>query len=366
MKITKVEPIRLAIPYEHGAPKPGLSGAVGTRTTQDAVYVRVETDAGITGWGEAFGFAACSVTYAAMVRAVAPLALGRDPTDIAALMDDLQRGLKNMARNGPVGFALSGLDIALWDIAGKVAGKPVHALLGGTTKTRIPAYASLLRLNTPEHVTRVCAHALSRGYRHIKLHERTVEAVAAARAAIGPGVPLMLDTNCQWDLGQALDMAHRLRPYDLAWLEEPIYPPDDFEALARLRREAGMPIAAGENLGNLMDIRHIIAAGAVDVVQPDAAKMGGITEIVKALALAETAGVEAEPHSPLYGPALIATLHVLATMKRDVMCEFYYADLEANPIGEIATPRDGHLAVPMAPGLGIEVDEILLARYRVE
>jgi L-alanine-DL-glutamate epimerase-like enolase superfamily enzyme len=176
----------------------------------------------------------------------------------------------------------------------------------------------------------------------------------------------MLDTNCQWDLDQALDMARRLRPYNLAWLEEPIFPPDDFEALAELRREAGIPIAAGENLGNLMDVRHIIAAEAVDVVQPDVAKMGGITEIVKALSLAEAAGVEAEPHSPLYGPALIATLHVLATMKRDSLCEFYYADLEANPIGDIATPRDGYLNVPTGPGLGIEVDETLLARYRVE
>jgi L-alanine-DL-glutamate epimerase-like enolase superfamily enzyme len=94
--------------------------------------------------------------------------------------------------------------------------------------------------------------------------------------------------------------------------------------------------------------------------------MGGITEIMKALELADHAGVEAEPHSPLYGPALIATLHVIATMKRDIMCEFYYADLEANPIGGVATPRDGHLAVPQGPGLGIEVDEKLLARYRVE
>jgi L-alanine-DL-glutamate epimerase-like enolase superfamily enzyme len=366
MKITKVEPIRIAIPYEHGAPKPGLDGMVGTRTTQGAVYIRVETDEGIVGWGEGFGFAACAVTHAAMTRAVAPLAIGRDATNIPALMDDLQRSLKNMARNGPVGFALSGLDIALWDIAGKIAEKPIHALLGGTTKSRIPAYASLLRLNTPEHVTRVCANALSRGYKHIKLHERTVEAVAAARAAIGPGVSLMLDTNCQWDLDQALAMAARLRPYDLAWLEEPIYPPDDFEALAELRRTAGMRIAAGENLGNLMDIRHILAAGAVDIVQPDAAKMGGITEIMKALALAEAAGIEAEPHSPLYGPALIATLHVIAAMKREILCEFYYADLEANPIGSIAAPRDGYFTVPQGPGLGIEVDENLLARYRVE
>jgi D-galactarolactone cycloisomerase len=366
VKITKVEPIHIAIPYEHGAPKTPLSGAVAGKTTQDAVYLRVETDEGVTGWGEAFGFAGCSIAHAAVKRVVAPLAVGRDPRDIPALMDDLHRGLKNMARNGPVGFALSGLDIALWDIKGKMEGKPIHALLGGAKKTHIPAYASLLRLNTPDNVARVTKAALARGYRHIKLHERTLEAVAAARAAIGPEIPLMLDTNCQWTLEQALDMAKALKPYGLNWLEEPIYPPDDFEALARLRREGGIRVSAGENLGNVMDVRHILAAQAVDIVQPDVAKMGGITEIMKALDLARQFKVEAEPHSPLYGPALIATLHVIATMPEDVMCEFYYTDLEANPIGEMGAPTNGRFPVPTRPGLGITVDETLLSRYRVE
>src|SRR5262249_11038008 len=107
-------------------------------------------------------------------------------------------------------------------------------------------------------------------------------------------------------------------------------------------------------------------AGAVDIVQPDVAKMGGFTEIMKALELARQFKAEAEPHSPLYGPALIATLHVIATMPEDVMCEFYYADLEANPIGEMGAPKNGRFAVPTGPGLGLTVDEDLLARYRVE
>jgi L-alanine-DL-glutamate epimerase-like enolase superfamily enzyme len=366
MKITAVEPIHIAIPYEHGAPKTVLGGTTAVRTTQDAVYLRVETDAGLTGWGEAFGFAACAITHAAVKLVVAPLCIGRDPTDIPALMDDLHKSLKNMARNGPVAFALSGLDIALWDIAGKMAGQPIHALIGGARKTHVPAYASLLRLNTPDNVTRVAHGALARGYKHIKLHERTVEAVAAARAAIGPDVSLMLDTNCQWSVDQALTMAREMAPYELSWLEEPIYPPDDFTGLALLRRESGLRIAAGENLGNIMDVAHIMATQAVDIVQPDVAKMGGITEIIKAVALARAAQVEAEPHSPLYGPALMATLHVIAVMPEDVMCEFYYADLEANPIGALATPRDGRFAVPTGPGLGITVDEALLTRYRVE
>lgn len=363
MKITGIEPFHLAIPYDDGAGSLGHSS--GQRATQDAVYLRVDTDDGVTGWGEAFGFGACTMSYLAVQRVVSPLAVGRDPLDIAGLMVDLQRRTRNMSRNGPVAYALSGLDIALWDIAGKVASKPVHALLGGATRSDIPAYASLLRLGTPDRIRRIAVTALERGYLFLKLHERTVEAVAAARAVAGDGVGLMLDTNCTWTTDEAVQIAPSLAPYCLTWLEEPIFPPDDFAGLARLRLSCDIPLAAGENLGNVMDVSHILAAGAVDIVQPDLAKMGGITEIMKALDLARAAGVAVEPHSPLYGPALAATLHVLATMHEPVIGEFYYADLEANPIGAVATPVKGRFRVPTGAGLGIEVDEAALARYRV-
>jgi D-galactarolactone cycloisomerase len=365
MKIARIESFLVGIPYEHGAPKPVLATADGRRT-QDAVYVRVETDTGLVSWGEAFGFGACLMSHLAIKRVVAPLAVGRDPTDIPALMTDLFRKTQGMSRNGPVAYALSGLDIALWDLAGKIAGKPVHALLGGAKKQRIPAYASLLRIDTPENVARVTSTAVSRGYKHIKLHERTVDCVAASRAAAGPDVALMLDTNCTWDLKRALEMRDMLRPYNLAWLEEPVYPPDDFASLAKLREAGGVPIAAGENLGNIMDARAMFAAGAVDIVQPDLAKMGGISEIWKVIADARVAGVHVEPHSPLFGPALIATLHVLAATPEDVMCEYYFADLAAVPVGAMGTPKNGYFTVPQGPGLGISIDEAILARYRIE
>ena len=365
MKITRAEAIWIAIPYEHGAPKLGLSASVGSKATQDAVYIRLETDDGLVGWGEGFGFAACSVTEAAFTRAIAPLTLGRDPTDIPALMSDLNRRMQNMSRNGPVAYALSGLDIALWDLAGKRLGKPLHALLGGARRLKVPAYASLLRIGKPGFVKRVAQIAASRGHRSIKLHERTTEAVAAARNALGPDFKIMLDVNCTWSVEEALDTAERLRPFEIAWLEEPIFPPDDFDGLARLRKESGLQIAAGENLGNVMDLHRMLAVGAVDVAQPDAAKMGGVTEMQKAIDIIRRADVQFEPHSPLYGPALVATIHILATLEKEASCEFYFADLEANPIGEIATPREGAFDVPDGPGLGIEVDEGVLDRYRV-
>jgi L-alanine-DL-glutamate epimerase-like enolase superfamily enzyme len=365
MKIARVESFLVGIPYEHGAPKTALATSDG-RVTQDGVYIKVETDTGLVGWGEAFGFGGCLMSHLAMKRVIAPLVVGRDAADIPGVMTDLYRKTQGMSRNGPVGFALSGLDIALWDIKGKAAGKPLHALIGGAKRAKIPAYASLLRLETPENVAKVCRIALSRGYRHIKLHERTTAAVAAARAACGPDVAIMLDTNCTWSVDKALEMCAEMRPYKLAWLEEPVFPPDDFEGLARLRREGGVPIAAGENLGNVMDLKHAIALKAFDIAQPDLAKMGGVTEMLKAMEIARAAGVHVDPHSPLFGPSLIATLHVLAAAPEETLCEFYFADLENTPVGEAGKPRDGFFDVPAGPGLGVDVDEALLARYRLE
>ena len=139
MKITSVEPILISVPYDRGGGPVPKADAVPWRN-MDTLLVRVETSDGITGWGEAFGFGACIATHTAVTKLVGPLAIGRDPSDFAALMDDLARKLHNYGRNGPVSFALSGLDIALWDIAGK----PLYQLLGGAPLTRVPAYASLL------------------------------------------------------------------------------------------------------------------------------------------------------------------------------------------------------------------------------
>src|SRR6186713_3213803 len=216
MKITHVEPIFVGIPYDHGAPKPVRHGGFGAWDNLPILFVRVETDAGVVGWGEAFGHASTPVTRTAVSEIIAKLAIGRDPTDVPALMAELTRKVQSMARSGPVQFALSGLDIALWDIFGKTAGQPLWRLFGARErKETIPAYASLFRLGTSELVARVAANAVQRGYRHIKLHEHSVEAVAAAREAIGPDVSLMLDSNCYWDdPDELVVVCKQLEPYN--------------------------------------------------------------------------------------------------------------------------------------------------------
>jgi L-alanine-DL-glutamate epimerase-like enolase superfamily enzyme len=331
----------------------------------NVLFVRVDTDEGVTGWGEAFGFVSCAVTRAAIEVLIAPRCIGRDPTDVAALMADLTFGLRSSGRTGPVVFGLSGIDIALWDIAGKVAGKPIHQLLGGPTRERIPAYASLLGFHDVEKAARNAHAALDAGYRHIKLHETDTPSVAAARRTIGANTPLMLDVNCAWTPEKALAMARELEPYDLRWLEEPVWPPEDHAAMKRIRTETRVPVASGENASSASDLIELARDGIVDVLQPSVTKIGGITALQKIVAFAESAGVEVALHSPYLGPGLIATVHLIAAMKRDVVCERFYLDLDASPLGSWIDVVDGMMDVPSEPGLGVTVDEALLERYRV-
>jgi hypothetical protein len=363
MKISKVEAIHVAIPYEHGAPKP-LMGTGQPRLTMDAVYLRVETDAGITGWGEAFGFAACRATVEIIRGVLSPLAIGRDPLDRAGVMGDFQRRFQSMGRNGPASFALAGFDIALWDIAGKAAGLPVHALLSPTSKTTIPAYASLLRTLNPDHVTLLVERAAREGYGAMKIHERSEICVARAREAAGSEVSMMLDVNCAWTFDEAMVLASQLERYSLEWIEEPTYPADDFETMARLRQASPVPIAAGENIGSLTDMRRAINQKALDILQPDVIKLG-LTETWATMLIGREAGVKVDPHCPYYGPGLIASQHLIAAAQEDIACEFFHVRLAASPLGDMIYPCKGVYAVPDGLGFGFNVDETVLSNFCV-
>jgi D-galactarolactone cycloisomerase len=362
MTIRSITPIALDLPFEVGGPKSQFAG----RPRQMAMLlVRVETDDGIIGWGEAFGYAVWPATRTALETLIAPLATGRDERDIAALLGDLQRKLHLLGRTGPVMYAMSGLDIALWDIAGKAAGKPLADLLGGARRQDFPAYASLVRYNDPALVARNAKAAVERGYRAIKLHEIGVEQVRAAREAIGPGVKLMMDTNCPWTVAEAIAMAAKVREYDLYWFEEPVWPPEDFAGLARVRRECGIAVSAGENAVSLTDFQFMFDAGAVDYAQPSVTKIGGVTEMMRVAELARERGVTLVPHSPYFGPGLLATLHMAAAFAHETMIEYSYTDLGANPLGDAIAVKNGRIALPAGPGLGRDPDPAVLERYRV-
>jgi L-alanine-DL-glutamate epimerase-like enolase superfamily enzyme len=261
-------------------------------------------------------------------------------------------------------YALSGLDIALWDIAGKVAGLPLYRLLGGGPRADLPAYASLLRYGEAGAVARYTAQALGRGYRHVKLHEITLPEIAAGRQAAGPDVPLMVDANCPWTVPEALAMARRLAPLDLHWLEEPVWPPENLAGLAEVRARGGLPIAAGENYGSAWEFRRAFEAGALPYAQPSVTKIGGVTEMRRVMAVAETFGVPVVPHSAYFGPGLLASIHCIAAQAGEGLVERFYCDFAQNPLGEAIHPRNGRIAVPQGPGLGLDPDPRLLDRLR--
>lgn len=362
MIITRVEAIHCALPFTYH--RPASAGGSSSWPTLDVLLIRVETDDGIEGWGEAFGFMSCATTRRAVETLIAPLCLGKDPRDIAGLMDEVTRKLHNFGRSGAVAYGLSGIDIALWDIAGKIAGKPIYKLLADTTVTDLPAYASLLRYGDPGVVAPAAELAVSRGFTNIKVHEIGTAEVAAARGAIGPGIPLTVDMNCPWTCDDALKMAEAWKPYDIFWMEEPIWPPDDFSALARFAAQSPIRLAAGENAGSPEEFQRLMDIGKVAFVQPSVTKVGGISEMIRIIRLAEARGVTVALHSPYFGPGLAATVHLIAALLPSSLVEWYYCDLAARPFGgEIDPNKTGRVIVPQAPGLGVGPDFDAIKRF---
>ncbi len=363
MKIIAVETNWTRIPFDMGG-QPAVSGGLGWQS-MNTVWLRIVTDQGLEGWGEGFGHASAAATKTVLDTQLAPAVLGQDARDIAGLRARLSKAFHSFGRNGSHVFALSALDIALWDIAGKAAGLPLWRLLGATPVEHLTSYASLLRYGEAGLVAAACERAVARGYGDIKLHEITVPEVRAARAAIGPEARLMVDTNCPWTVAQAVAMARQMRDCDLTWLEEPVFPPGDHTGLAQVRREGGVPIAAGENAAGLHDFRAAFEAGALDVAQPSVIKIGGPSAMLEIAALAKAFGVRVVPHNAYFGPGFLASLHVNAAIAPDAPFERLFIDLEASPLHDLVVAENGYVKVPDGPGLGRDPDPAVMKRYQL-
>ena len=360
MIITAVEAVPLAIPFRYGAEGWKL-GSGGWRAL-DFCLVRVETDAGVVGWGEAFSYSCRRAVAAAVRDMIAPIAVGREVSELAAIHAEIQKRLHIFGRFGITAFALSGLDIALWDLAAKNAGKPLHALLGGARRERIACYASLLRYADTKLLSQYCGKALDDGFRAIKLHEVDEKVIAGAPRA----APLLLDVNCEWSVSEAIAVGKRLAPLGLDWFEEPVFPPEDGAGLRAVGEGCGIPIAAGENCCFATQFAALFDAGAVQYAQPSVTKVGGITEFRKVAQLAAARGVKLAPHSPYFGPGALATLHLLAALTDSARFEYFYLWPDAWLYGERLAPLRGELRVPSAPGLGADPDPEVLRRFRAD
>lgn len=357
----------------------GWSLAVTDRRT--ALVVEIETDEGITGFGECYGPARANAAVVGLCR---EFLIGRDPCATEAIWQELYNRLRDHGQRGLAVQALSGIDIALWDIRGRAAGEPVHRLLGGPIRTRVRAYATGLyerqRGDHAAYLADEAARYVAEGFTAMKLKvgfgiRRDVESARAVRAAVGPDTQLMIDANHAYDTTAAIELGRRLADLDIAWFEEPVVP-ENVEAYREVRTRQPIPVAGGECSFTRFDFRRFFEAAALDYVQPDTGAAGGITECRKIADMAATFGVRYVPHVWGTGIAMAAALQLLAVLPNEPLCRFPFEpllefDRTEHPIRQaiLTTPiehRQGWVEVPTASGLGIEVDRKALARFRAE
>ena len=362
MHIKSVDVIPLRIPFEDGSDRsPGL---MPTKWTElDIALVRIETSDGIVGWGDGFAYACRRATVAAIEDLVAPQVVGKDITDVATFNHELQKRLHLHGRYGITMFAISAIDIALWDASAKQHGVSLAELLGGRQRETLPAYASLMRYGDPSTVHKYAAKAASEGYETIKLHEITLDAIEAGRDAVGDARQLTTDVNCNWTIEQTLELMPHMQRLGLYWVEEPTFPPDDADTLAALEKKFGVAIASGENACTHIEFARTIPK--IQFCQPSVTKVGGVSEFMAICFQASEAGKTLMPHAPYFGPGYWATAQLMAAQPVCGLFEHLYIEPEAYLDASIPLPHNGQVTVPNKPGLGFEPDEAVIEKYRV-
>jgi L-alanine-DL-glutamate epimerase-like enolase superfamily enzyme len=329
----------------------------GEITDFTLVTAQVHGDGGQQGLGYTYtvGNVGGAAILALIENDLAPLLIGEDPRRVEHLWQRMWWALHYIGRGGLATFAIAALDIALWDLKGRLAGEPLWRLLGGHSP-RVKVYAGGIDLHHPlEDLLDETRHNLGRGFRAIKMkvgRERLVEdveRVATMRELLGPGAPLMVDANMRWTAAQAIRAARALAPYDIYWLEEPTSP-DDVEGHARIAREGGLPIATGENMHTLYEFQKLIAAGGVAFPEPDMSNLGGITPWLKVAHLAEAHNLPVTTHG-------VHDLHVhcLAAVPNASYLEAHGFGLERY-MRRCLQIEEGYALAPDHPGHGVELD----------
>jgi D-arabinonate dehydratase/D-galactarolactone cycloisomerase len=382
MKITRVEAIPLAATFEqiYGGldrvpahmlfPSANFANVGAPRTGQYTCLVRIETDEGLVGVGEAYGLRDPRVSAAIVEHVLAPVLIGRDPLRIEALWQAMF-AIGAFHTEGYHTQAVAGVDIALWDLKGKALGLPISVLLGGPIRDSLWCYASPVTLCDPDTAQERAREFVAKGFTAVKVKvggalADDVERVAAVREAIGPDLPLLLDVNAALDARGAIALARAVDPYACYWLEEPV-PPEDLTGMAHVRRTVNLPVATGEQSSSIYTFRDHLRAEAADVFMPNVTKAGGISECQRIATLVHAENLKMAPHGVGSGIGLAATLQWCAAMPNFLIYEYNQL---LNPLRHdiVKTPFvfvDGHLQVPTGPGLGIEIDWEEIDRFRM-
>ena len=364
MKIDHIDVVNLLFPITDNMRFAYSGGHLTGRLT---TLVRVTTNHGIIGIGAAYGHPMLIRTI--IEHHLAPMLIGEDPVEVETLWHKMYRLTRWYGRKGVAISALGALDTAFWDLRGKAQGKPVYALLGGT-RNSVPAYASaLLWSDDIDGLAAEAAGYVAQGYRRVKMRLGKSEAydtaaVRAVRQSVGSSVGVIVDASMRYSLEVAERMAALLEELDVFWYEEP-FEPDDIDNYVALRQRISVPIAAGENEFGVEGFRELLRAAAVDVVQPDACRAGGITACHQVGVMAAQYGASVGPHTWSDAVALTANAHVVASLPNGLSVE---VDRTGNPfiddlLMEPLDIRDGLLHLADAPGLGIALNQDTVDRY---
>ena len=382
----KIKDLR-AIPVRAQATGP-LSGylpysetlAMLVRKAWASCFVQVTTDEGVVGLGESLAREAPEATAAIIEKLLKPIIIGRDPQDIDVLWELMYGSMRTRGHNrGYFVEALSGVDIALWDLLGKASGRPVYRLLGGAYDSeRVKAYASSVLYGKPAQMARECQKLVEGGHDQIKVkigmgEDKDVASLKAIRDEIGYDIDIMVDANSAYSMKEAIRLGRKLEKFECFWFEEPV-PPDNIDAYVEISKSLDIPIAGGESHFLRYDFRDLIARNAIDVAMPDIGRAGGISECRKIASLCVTFGKKYSPHVGLSGAGIrAASLHLSATIPRDVFLTYEYYQIrgQPNPLANDITTRpverfkDGYVAMPEGDGLGLELDEKQARKFRI-
>lgn len=342
------------------------------------LLVEIETDAGLTGWGECLGPADIN---AAVVRAMAPMLIGLSPLDIEPIWLSVYNQLRDQGQRGVIHTGLSGIDIALWDIAGKHFDAPVYQLMGGAWRNEIPAYATGgFRPEGQDHASACAAEMaayVAEGFKAVKIKigygvENDISTIAAVREAIGPDIELMIDANHGYDAVDAISVGRQAEQYDIHWFEEPVVP-EALRAYQQVRENQPIPVAAGETWHGRWAMDEALQQKTVQILQPDVCGVGGLSEARKIITLADIHQVRLVPHVWGTAVALAAALQFHAILppappsheQRSPRLEF---DRTYNPFRQeiVGTPiehNNGVVPVPQGSGLGISINRDALQAY---
>jgi len=356
-----------------------VAWAADERPAQRSAFVRVHSDDGLSGIGEASPMQGGLASLGIVAHDLAPALVGADPLDHAVLQDRLLHRFVKLGPEGALSGALAAIDIALWDLKGKLLGQPIYKLLGGAWRTALPFYASIggNGERSVDAVLRVVEARLKDGPAAVKIrfdNDRTrldgdipgdIAKARAVRQLVGDGFPLAFDANNGYSTGGAIRVGRVLEELGYWWFEEPVQH-YHVQAMGEVARRLDITVSAGEQTYTLAGLADLIAAG-VRMVQPDIVKMGGITGLVRCAALAHAQGVELVPHQTQPTIGHMASLHVAASQLHTTKpCEWNdpsprtHAPFENPPV-----PADGLFHLPAGPGLGLNVNEAELAKRRV-